>query len=71
MFYGDCEKMCEDFVRNFGEKRTGFCIKATHRLTIPFSPGYFFYQKEHEWCPPFILLFSVSLIEDKTELPPF
>jgi hypothetical protein len=38
-------KMCEDFTPNFGNKRTGCCITSTHHLTLPFSPGNFFYQK--------------------------
>jgi hypothetical protein len=38
-FYGDCVKMCEYFLRNFGYKRTGCCITTTHRLTLPSSPG--------------------------------
>jgi hypothetical protein len=29
-FYGDCVNMCEDFSPNFGDKRTGSCIKTTH-----------------------------------------
>jgi hypothetical protein len=31
----------EDFSPIFGNKRTGFCIMTTHRLTLPFSPGHF------------------------------
>jgi hypothetical protein len=41
MFYGDCVKMCEGFTPNFGDKRTGFCIMKTHRLTFTLSPGNF------------------------------
>jgi hypothetical protein len=39
--YGDCMKVCEDFAPNFDDKRTGCCITAMHRLTLPFSPGNF------------------------------
>jgi hypothetical protein len=44
MFYGNCVKMCEDFAPNFGDKRTGCCIRATHHLTLLFYQG-IFYQK--------------------------
>jgi hypothetical protein len=37
MFYGDCLKMCEDFLPNFGDKITGCCIATTCRLALPFS----------------------------------
>jgi hypothetical protein len=35
-FYGDCVKMCEEFAPDFGGKRTGCCVTATLRLTLPF-----------------------------------
>jgi hypothetical protein len=38
-FYGNCVKMCEDFVRNFGNKRAGFCFTTMYRLTLPFATG--------------------------------
>jgi hypothetical protein len=41
MFYDDCVKMCEDFARNFDEKRTGCCITITHSLILPLKPGNF------------------------------
>jgi hypothetical protein len=63
-------KMCDDFAPNFGDIRTGYCITTTHRLTPPFSPGTFD-KKQHDSRPPTTLLFTVSLIEDKTERPPF
>jgi hypothetical protein len=44
-FYGHYVKMCEDFVLNFGDKRTGCYITTTHCLTLPFSPGNFFFTK--------------------------
>jgi hypothetical protein len=56
-FYGDCVKVCKDFAPNFGDKRTGCCITTTHRLTLAFSPP--------------ALLFSLSMIEDKTERQSF
>jgi hypothetical protein len=37
--------MCEDFAPNFGDKKAGCYITTTHRLTLPFPPGNFFYQK--------------------------
>jgi hypothetical protein len=37
-FYGDCVKMYEDFLPNFGNKITRCHITTTHRLTLPFSP---------------------------------
>jgi hypothetical protein len=36
-FYGGCVKMYEDFSMNFGDKRTGCCIAATHHLTSLFT----------------------------------
>jgi hypothetical protein len=33
--------LCEDFVPNFGKKRTACCIMMTHYLTLPYSPGNF------------------------------
>jgi hypothetical protein len=41
MFYGDCVKMWENLVPNYGDKRTDCCIMTTHRLTLSFSPGNF------------------------------
>jgi hypothetical protein len=69
-FYGDCKKMCEDFSPNFGDKRTGCCIMTTYRITLPFSPVSFL-PKTTWLLSPYTLLFSVPLIEDKTEKPPF
>jgi hypothetical protein len=40
-FYCYCVKMCEDLAPKFGDKMTGCCITATHRLTLPFSPWRF------------------------------
>jgi hypothetical protein len=34
-FYGNCEKMCEDFAPNFRDKRTVCCITTTNRLALP------------------------------------
>jgi hypothetical protein len=69
-FHGDCVKICEDFAPNFGDKKTGFCITTTYRLTIPFSKGNFFRKNNLTLIPQPTLLFSVSLIEDKTKKPP-
>jgi hypothetical protein len=33
----------------------------------PHTRDFFFYQKQHDCHPPRIILFSVSLLEDKTE----
>jgi hypothetical protein len=40
-FYGDWVKICEYFAPYFGDKRTGCCITATHRLALPFTTGKF------------------------------
>jgi hypothetical protein len=40
-FYGDCVKMCGTLRSKFGDKRTGYCITTTHRLTYPLPPGNF------------------------------
>jgi hypothetical protein len=34
--------MCKDFAKNFGDKRTGYCITIMHPLTFPSSLGNFF-----------------------------
>jgi hypothetical protein len=39
-FCGECVKMCEDFIPNIGDKRTGSCITTTHHLTL------FFFTRE-------------------------
>jgi hypothetical protein len=49
-------KMCNDFIPNFGDKRTGSCITAMHCLTLPFSPG-IFYQKQHDCHPSPVTIF--------------
>jgi hypothetical protein len=56
--------MCEDFTPNFGNKRTGCYITATHHLTFLFHQ-IIFYQKQHECYPPPILIFSVSRLKIK------
>jgi hypothetical protein len=38
MFYSEWVKMCKDFTLNSGDKETCYCIRTTHRLTLPFSP---------------------------------
>jgi hypothetical protein len=51
-FYGDWVKMCPDFVPNFGDKRTGSCITAAHRVTLShffFHQG-IFDQKQYPSC---------------------
>jgi hypothetical protein len=40
-FYGDCLKVCEDFALNFGDERSGCCIRTTHHLIISSSPEKF------------------------------
>jgi hypothetical protein len=69
-FYGDCVKMCEDVVPNFGDKRTGCCTTTTLHLTLPFTGDFFLPKKQHDCRPPPPYL-SVSPIEDKKEGPPF
>jgi hypothetical protein len=77
-FYGDCVKMCDDFEPNFGDKITGCYITTMYRLAFPLSLENSD-QKQHDchpqpnllaWFRP-LLLFSVSLIKDKTERRPF
>jgi hypothetical protein len=55
-------KKCEDFAPNFGDKRTGHCNTATHRLTLPFLPENYC-QKQHDCRPPPTLLFLNTLTE--------
>jgi hypothetical protein len=65
--------MCEDFVLNFGGKRAGCCSTTLHHLTLPFFTMEFFFTKNNMTVvphPPYSPA-SVSLIEDKTERPPF
>jgi hypothetical protein len=50
-YYCDYIKMCEDFTLNSGNKRAGCCITTMHHLTLPFSPGIFFYQNQHDLLP--------------------
>jgi hypothetical protein len=66
--------MCEDFSPNCGDKRISYCVTTMHCLTLLFSP------KNPEtvvfhlpYLPDLALpgLFSVSLIEDRTERLPF
>jgi hypothetical protein len=64
-YFGSCVKMCEDFIPNFGDKRTHCCIPTMHYFTLPFS------QKTTWLSSPTHPTFSVSPIEDKTERPPF
>jgi hypothetical protein len=56
-------KICEDFVPNFGDKRTGCCITITHHLTLPFSPGNFLIFVLH---PPYFYLFPRLKIKIKS-----
>jgi hypothetical protein len=59
----------EDFIPNFGDKRTGCSIMTTHRLKFIFHQG-IFDQKQHD-CRPKQPYFSVCPIEDQTESLPF
>jgi hypothetical protein len=51
MFYGDCMKICEELALNFGDKRTGCCVTATHHQTLPFSPREFLTQNNMTVIP--------------------
>jgi hypothetical protein len=55
MLYYDCMEMCEDFVLNFGDKRTGCCITSTHHLTLPLSPRNFWPKTTLLSSPPTLL----------------
>jgi hypothetical protein len=63
--------MCEDIAPHFGDKRMGCCIMTMHHLTLLFPPGNFLPKTINMIAIPHPLYFSVSLIEDKTERPPF
>jgi hypothetical protein len=56
---------------NFGEEKNWLLHHNNAPPTLLFSQGNFSTKKQHDCRPPPILLFSVSLIEDKTETPPF
>jgi hypothetical protein len=68
-FYSDYVKMCEDLAPNFGDK------KLLHHDNSPshisFFTREFLTEKQHGCRPPATLLFSVSPIEDKTEMLPY
>jgi hypothetical protein len=66
--------MCEDFSPNFGDRRTGCCITATHRLKLSFFSREFLTNKNMnvDPHPPYSpdlppCDFSISPIEDETE----
>jgi hypothetical protein len=61
-FYGDCMKMCVDFALNFGDKIIGLYITTTHCLTFSFSPGNFFYRKQHDSSPTHPLEFGTFFL---------
>jgi hypothetical protein len=51
-------KMCEDFVPNSGDKRTGCCLMTTHHITLPFSPGNFWPNITRLRPTPYFSLFT-------------
>jgi hypothetical protein len=59
--------MCEDFVKNFGDKRSGCFITTTHRLTCHFPPGNFFIKCNMTVAlhPPYVSLFPLLKIKLK------
>jgi hypothetical protein len=59
--------MCEDFAPKFGD-RTGCCITTTYRLTFLFHQGIF--DQKHDGIPH-QRYFSLSLIKNKSDKPPF
>jgi hypothetical protein len=64
MIYGDCMKMCEDFVPNYGNKRTGCCIPTTLSHTSFFTREIF--TKSNMTLvphPPYFSLFTWSKIK--------
>jgi hypothetical protein len=70
MIHGEYVKMCKDFAPNFDDITTDCCIMTTHRFALPFSPENF-WPKITRLSSPYILLSSVSAVDDKTEMPPF
>jgi hypothetical protein len=66
---GYCMNMCEHFTPNSGDKRIGCCIKTTHRLILPSSPGNFL--TKNMTFTPHTPYFSLSPIEDKTGRSPY
>jgi hypothetical protein len=61
-------KMREDFASNSDDKGTGCCITTTHCLASFFTRDFL---TKNMTVVPHPLYFSVTLIEDKTEWPPF
>jgi hypothetical protein len=61
--------MCKNFIPNFGDKRTGYCITTMHHLTFPFTRE--FLTKNNMTVVPHPHHFSVCPIEDKNERPLF
>jgi hypothetical protein len=69
-YYGDCVKICENFSPNFGDKE--LAVASRQRTVSQFLlQQIFFGRKQHDCRPTPTLLFSVSMIEDKSEMPPF
>jgi hypothetical protein len=62
--------MCEDFVPNFGDKELAVVSRQRTVSHYVFHQGFFF-TKNNITVGPHPPLFSISLIEDKTERTPF
>jgi hypothetical protein len=67
----DCMKTWEDLTPNCGYKRTGCCMKTKQYHISFFTRGFILPKNSMTVAPPPTPLFSVSLIEDKSERPPF
>jgi hypothetical protein len=62
--------MCEEFAPNFGRKELAVASRQRTLSHFLLYQG-IFGQQQLDCRPTYIILFSVSAIEDKSEMPPF
>jgi hypothetical protein len=69
-FYGDCEKMCEDFVPNFGDKKPAVASRQCTTWHFPLSPGNFFTRNHMTDLPhpPYFSLFPRLKVKLKASI---